>query len=85
MPKQFICPMPMVWDRIYQNLQAARDCSPDQTIPRPPIPLILNGWVYSTDLEKASRWNETIDWAKQYGFADLIPELQEDESHYAND
>lgn len=30
-----------------------------------PIPLILNGWVFSSDFEKRVRWQETIIWAEK--------------------
>lgn len=30
-----------------------------------PVPLILNGWIFSSDLEKSIRWKETLDWAEK--------------------
>ena len=71
-----ICPQPPVWNSIYQNLCKfhAKNCPTD---PPPPVPLILAGWAFSTDEEKATRWQDTLNWAKTHGALDLIPELSE--------
>lgn len=64
-----ICPKPFRWHEIYERLR--KGCSERDTSP-PPTPLILNGWVYSNDVEKADRWAKTVEWAKQNGLVDLI-------------
>ena len=49
-----ICPKPKPWDKAYNRLTSfaeAHDCTP----PLPPKPLILNGWVFSNDIEKMNR------------------------------
>ena len=47
-------------------------------IPCPPKLLILSGWNLSADWEKELRWREMVEWAKEYGFSDLIPILQDE-------
>lgn len=71
-----ICPQPPVWNSIYQNLCKfhAKNCPTD---PPPPVPLILAGWAFSTDEEKASRWKDTLNWAKTHGALNSIPEISE--------
>ena len=77
-----ICPQPKVWHAIHTALLEAWRTKKDESIPKPPVPLILNGWVFSSDIEKEVRWKETISWATQYGFTNLIPKLTEEESYF---
>jgi hypothetical protein len=66
-----VCPQPKVWNDIQNQLlkHARRNhCTPRE----PPIPLILGRWVYSSDVEKKRRWEETIDWAGKNGCAELV-------------
>jgi hypothetical protein len=72
----------MVWDEIYKKLLDEYNKANDNTILPPPVPLILNGWVFSTGLEKALRWKETVEWAEKYGFSSLVPPIQDNESFY---
>jgi len=48
---------------------------------KPPIPLILGGWWASSDLQKHTRWNDTVKWAQNNGCAELIPELNSHEKY----
>jgi hypothetical protein len=57
-----ICPHPIQWNAIYERLMKVAEERPD--LPKPPIPLILNGWVFSSDAEKSARWSETVKWAE---------------------
>jgi hypothetical protein len=72
----------MIWNDIYNSLRSAWDAQTDRTIPPPPIPLILNGWVFSSNKEKADRWIETIKWAKVHGMELMIPKLSDEESYF---
>jgi hypothetical protein len=76
-----VCPQPRLWFEIYTQLEQARieKVTDGQNIPPPPIPLILNGWVFSSDVDKKYRWDETIEWAKEYGLDELIPNLKPDQ------
>ncbi len=74
--EEFVCPLPMEWDRISRLLHQARESS-ERDIPEPPIPLILNGWLAS-DREKYNRWNDTMAWAYEHGFSHLIPKFSEE-------
>lgn len=78
-----ICPNPQPWDTVYQRLKAfatKNSCTPSS----PPIPLILNGWVYSNDLDKILRWRETVEWASANGCSDIIDQLLESDYYFAN-
>lgn len=75
-----ICPLPIHWHEVFKKLSDAAANS-DANIPPPPIPLVLNGWVYSNDLEKSERWRQTIDWAKMWDFTAIIQELTPDMMH----
>lgn len=81
MPDEFICPIAWKWAEVYQRLQEELKSRGDSSIPEPPKPLILAGWAYSPDLEKSVRWAETVQWALQHGFAELIPELKATEQY----
>lgn len=62
-------PLPMPWDRVYKALcRHAEGLACDQ----PPKPLILAGWVYSNDAEKAERWCEFQSWAIAKGCPELV-------------
>ncbi|HMS42795.1 MAG TPA: hypothetical protein PKE69_21375 [Pyrinomonadaceae bacterium] len=84
MSKEFICPIPKVWNEIHQKLVKAVESEKNAQLPKPPTPLILNGWIFSSDKEKSLRWKETINWAKQYGFESLILKLEPDEIYFGN-
>lgn len=60
---KFVCPQPTSWADVHGALTRAWEESGKEG-PPPPIPLILSGWTYSNDLEKAQRWRETVTWAK---------------------
>lgn len=77
----YICPMPMDWNNICERLEL--EFRKTHEIPNLeglnlwkhiglPIPLILNGWVYSTDTDKQIRWRETIKWAESKGLLWVI-------------
>ena len=44
-------------------------------MPPPPVPLILAGWAYSNDVEKRSRWQETLAWADHHGLGTLLSDI----------
>lgn len=76
----FICPQPLVWDSIHRTLREAWEAGGKKGNP-PPVPLILNGWVFTSDLDKQRRWQETLAWANEHSLAHLIPELAEGERY----
>lgn len=78
---EFVCPQPQKWNEIHQSLKTAWEQAGSQS-DVPPIPLILNGWVFSSDFEKKQRWQNTIAWAQQHDCSGLIPELTEDERYF---
>ena len=76
----YICPLPKDWHRICESL--CRACAKDRNIDMTgtgiyektgvPIPLILNGWVFTSNIEKKFRWLETIKWAEENGYWNII-------------
>lgn len=78
-----VCPKPPIWVETYQRLdeswrRAGCGCEP------PPMPLVLAGWIYSSDRDKQQRWQQTIEWADRHNFAHLMPILRDDE-YYVTD
>jgi hypothetical protein len=80
---KFICPLPIPWHEIYQNLFRAWEQGGREG-PPPPLPLILNGWLFSNDADKAQRWAETLEWTEVHGYGNLIPDLHDDEKYIAD-
>ena len=81
--RRFICPMPDPWAAVHQRLLKAWKRRGDAAIPEPPHPLILNGWVASSDAQKQARWAETIRWATAHGWRHLIPQIDERDAYQA--
>jgi hypothetical protein len=77
---KFVCPLPSLWNEVYQRLHSAWLKDGSNGSP-PPVPLILSGWAFSNDLEKKKRWESTVKWASERDFEDLIPEIEESQSH----
>ena len=73
-----VCPNPQSWGRVYTALKAA-SIDADQRSVEPPRLLILNGWVFSSDQEKAERWLETVAWAAERGLSHIIATVPEDD------
>ena len=59
-----VCPFPPEWAELHQRLvrHALR-----RGLPEPPWPLVLSGWSYSNDVEKAERWQRMKQWAVEHG------------------
>jgi len=71
-----ICPNPMPWNEAYKRLTGfteSHSCVP----PNPPKPLILNGWVYSNDIGKKNRWDDTVKWADKNGCMELVNNIED--------
>jgi len=71
-----VCPKPRIWNEIYQKLYRFWELQNERGFP-PPIPLVLSGWAYSNDVEKSTRWKETLSWANTMGCPHLIRKLDE--------
>lgn len=64
-------PAGSAWAKTHEALKlfaSQRPCEPAM----PPVPLILAGAAFSTDIEKATRWAETVRWAVRNGCASLL-------------
>lgn len=80
MSLKFVCPLPDPWMRVHQALLRAWEQDGRQG-KHPPTPLILSGWAFTNDLDKAARWRETVAWAEKNGYSRLIPEFPEEEKY----
>ena len=75
-----VCPIPSRWHEIFQALeQAWRDAGAIGTLP--PTPLILAGWAYSNDGEKKSRWETTLEWAREHSMTHVMPQLSPEDMY----
>jgi len=80
--KKFISPIPKIWHEIHQGLNNYWKKELDSKGAKPPIPLILAGWNFSSDFEKSERWKSTLDWAEERNCLHLIKDLGDDEKYY---
>lgn len=74
---EFVCPKPKIQHQVHLKLLKHYNKNRKTITQRPPTPLILNGWIYSTDYQKKLRWEETLKWAKTYGCDNLIPIIKD--------
>jgi hypothetical protein len=70
----------MPWNEVYQALRRFWEQSGCKGEP-PPMPLILNGWGFSNDVDKAAHWTLTLEWVEKFGCKNLIPEFGEDQKY----
>jgi hypothetical protein len=78
----FVCPMPPAWHERWQRLKEAweRDGSAGRP---PPIPLILGGWAFSSDVDKLDRWMSLLAWAEERGLLGHVRGLTLEEQYRA--
>ena len=76
-----VCPNPMPWHKAFQQLTKYAQLHPCVP-PSPPKPLILAGWVYSNDIEKMQRWEETVAWANQNRCTNLVSGIPDSDFYY---
>ena len=72
-----ICPHPIPWNNVYEQLLKVAQERPE--LSKPPVPLILNGWVFSSDDEKEARWADTVKWAAAGNCMGAIESLSADD------
>jgi len=78
-----VCPNPIPWNAVYQRLLHVWENRSD--LPKPPVPLILNGWVFSNDVEKVERWQETLQWAQKAGCEHITSSLSIDDFYQSEE
>jgi hypothetical protein len=64
-----ICPQPQPWNRLWELLPGRIQRGGGW---EPPLPLILDGWWYSTDTQKSLRFQQHLDWASSHGATDAV-------------
>lgn len=77
-----VCPQPDLWNKLWKMLPNRK---PTETGWNPPLPLILGGWWYSTNLDKALLLSDHILYAAENGVLDGVDAylrgLSEDQWH----
>jgi len=75
-----VCPLPRKWHDFWMEL-----CTNESDL-MPPKPIILSGWWYSEDTDKAKRLKEQIAFASDAGMLEragqFLRDLKSDEWHY---
>jgi hypothetical protein len=51
----------------------------------PPVPLILGGWNFSSDLQKMRRWDEMKSWAINNGCPALVEGLSDSDFYWVDE
>lgn len=59
-----VCPAPMRWDSLYKLLCKVAE---DKMAAKPPVPLILGAWWYSSPTEKTERLISQLSWGSDHG------------------
>lgn len=59
-----VCPMPIPWNTLWKMLPGCPEYAGQS---EPHAPLILAGWMYSTDADKANRLAYHVRWAHEHG------------------
>ena len=72
-----VCPNPLPWNDVYRRLTEV--CYSRPELPKPPVPLILNGWIFSNDAEKMRRWEDTVLWARNARCDEIVDSVPEDD------
>lgn len=88
--KDYICPKPDVWNRIFKALIKGYEEKTGTKLPGdvvsirnaggPPTPLILGGWD-SSDYDKKRRWQNTVEWAQVNELLYLV-DIKEEDKYY---
>jgi hypothetical protein len=74
----FACPKPRVWHRVHRELTRIYERA-DVHISKPPVPLILNGWVFSSARQKHERWRQTVTWAHEHDCGAIVDAIAPDQ------
>lgn len=77
-----ICPLPKVWHVIHQELEKLAKA---KKVEKPPVPLILGGWNFSSDAQKSSRWEATVAWAAAYGGQEILTKIKDQDFYYVSE
>lgn len=77
---QQICPEPRVWNKIYIDLKRKWVESGQEGV-QPPTPLVVDLWAYSSDTEKAQRWQETLVWALEHSCYSIISRVRDEQMY----
>lgn len=81
-----VCPVAHRWNELWELLPARRRVG---TGWEPALPLILSAWWHTSNIEKAMRLREHLQWAVDHGRVQevdgFLRELPEHEWHHLDD
>jgi hypothetical protein len=81
-----VCPNPQPWNELWNELKNKKRVGSGW---HPPAPLILAAWHHTSDIEKANRLLEQVEWAEEQSQLDKVFEylngLLEQEWHHYNE
>ena len=75
-----VCPKAGIWWQTFERLRDA-GIAAGHVGDAPPFPLILAGWIYSSDRDKQERWLALVRWAEEHSLSHLIPELAPEDQY----
>lgn len=82
-----VVPNPNAWNQLWKTLRG-RTQKPSGAW-EPSLPLILDGWWYSNDVQKRERFLEHLEWAVSHGQTDqmiqILRELKAEDWYYGED
>jgi hypothetical protein len=76
----FVCPKAGIWYDTYKRLHDAWVATGHGS-EEPPFPLILGGWIYSSDRDKQERWSALVRWANEHSLSHLVPQIGPDDQY----
>lgn len=71
-PRDAVCPMPQIWNRLWAIIAEGRSAHDPES---PPAPLILAAWHHSTDADKRARFQLHLQWARDHDLIDAVRDL----------
>ena len=65
-----VCPNPIPWNNVFNKLsEFAND---HENLSKPPVPLILGGWVSTNDLDKKAFSYKNSNWRTECSFGRMM-------------
>jgi hypothetical protein len=78
-----VCPLPTKWNELWELLPQRRRIGSGW---EPPLPLILDAWWHTSDVEKRNRFISHLHWAAEHGrlgaISGFVRSLTPDQWHY---
>jgi len=76
----FVGPKPNIWWETFERL-CETWVERGRLGEQPPMPLIISGWIYSSDRDKQERSSSTLSWAEQHSLTNMIPNFKPEDQY----